>query len=301
MFLFISGVSLVFSADKSLESQGRPKTVRKMLWRAIILYVLGLITYGLFSKGMEHVRWVGVLQRIAICGFAAGMAYLFIGRTGRVILALGLLAGYWALMTFVPVPGIGAGHFAEGQNLANWIDANYLTGRKWDGDHDPEGLLSTLPAIATALLGVFTGEWLKRGPAEVWKKAAALILGGTALAFLGWAWHGQFPIIKKLWTSSFVLVTGGYSMVLLGFFYILVDGLRWRAAFTPFIWIGMNPITLYMADHFIKFDVISWTLLGGPFSSAFGNWEPLVLALGSLGLCLLLAWFLYSRKVFLKV
>src|SRR5262249_35156780 len=146
------------------------------------------------------------------------------------------------LMTFVPVPGFGAGDFAEGRNLANWLDAHYLPGFKWDGDHDPEGLLSTLPAIATALLGIFTGEWLKRGPALVWKKAGGLILAGAALTALGWAWNAQFPVIKKLWTSSYVLVAGGYSLLLLAFFYTLADGLRWRRMFTPFIWIGMNPI-----------------------------------------------------------
>ncbi|HWB05212.1 MAG TPA: hypothetical protein VG796_19425 [Verrucomicrobiales bacterium] len=301
LFVFISGVSLVFSADKNLAVQGRSGTVRKLVWRAVILYVLGLITYGFFSEGVDHVRWLGVLQRIAICGLAGGLAYLYMGRTGRVILTLVLLIGYWALMTFVPVPGIGAGKFAEGQNLANWIDAHYLAGRKWDITHDPEGLLSTLPAIATALLGIFTGEWLKHGPPEIWKKGAALILGGSALAFMGWAWHEHFPVIKKLWTSSFVLVTGGYSMALMGLFYIMVDGFRWRKAFTPFIWIGMNAITLYLAHHFIKFGEISKTLLGGTFASQFGAWENVVLALGVVGLSLLLAWFLYSRKVFLKV
>lgn len=301
LFVFIAGVSLVFSADKSLAVQGRTGTARKLVWRAVILYVLGLITYGFFSAGVEQVRWMGVLQRIAICGLAGGLAYLYMGRTGRVILTLVLLMGYWALMTFVPVPGIGAGKFAEGQNLANWIDLKYLAGRKWDITHDPEGLLSTLPAIATALLGIFTGEWLKHGPPEIWKKGAALILGGSALAFMGWAWHEHFPVIKKLWTSSFVLVTGGYSMALMGLFYIVVDGFGWRKVFTPFIWIGMNAITLYLAHHFIEFEKISTTLLGGPLTSWLGDWQGVVISLGGLALCLVLAWFLHSRKIFLKV
>jgi predicted acyltransferase len=162
-------------------------------------------------------------------------------------------------------------------------------------------LLSTLPAIATALLGIFTGEWLKRGPAPVWKKAGGLILAGAALTALGWAWDAQFPVIKKLWTSSYVLVAGGYSLLLLAFFYILVDGFRWRKAFIPFIWIGMNPITLYMLDHFINYKDLSTALFGGPFAEMFGAWQNVVLACGVVAINLVLAWFLHSRKIFLKV
>lgn len=204
-------------------------------------------------------------------------------------------------MTFVPVPGFGAGDFAETHNFANWIDANWLPGRKWDGDHDPEGLLSTLPAIATAFLGIFTGEWLKYGPPGVWKKAGGLALAGAACAALGWAWHSQFPVIKKLWTSSYVLVAGGYSLLLLAFFFALVEGLRWRRAFIPFIWIGMNPITLYLAHHVVNFEKVSTELFGGPFAEAFGAWQNVVAASGVVLLSLLLAWFLYSRKIFLRV
>ncbi len=136
-----------------------------------MLYVLGVISYGAFDAPPDQMipgdpfhwfRLLGVLQRIALCYFFAGLAYCFLSTRGQVILCAMLLVGYWALLTWVPVPGVGAGNFAEGKNLTNYVDSQYLPLRKWDGDHDPEGLLSTLPAIATCLLGVFAGTLLRK-------------------------------------------------------------------------------------------------------------------------------------------
>lgn len=301
LFVFISGVSLVFSADKSIQVSGKTGTLVKMLKRALLLYALGLFCYGGLSKGVDMVRWMGVLQRLAICGFAAGLAYLYLPRRGRVGLLLGILVGYWALLTFVPVPGIGPGDFAEGRNLTNWIDAHFLAGFKWDGPHDPEGLLSTLPAIGTALLGVLAGEWLKHAPGSLWKKAGGLAAAGVVLAVAGWAWHPYFPVIKKLWTSSYVLVAGGYSLLMLAGFLVLIDGWKLRRGFAPFLWIGMNPITLFLSHHFLNYSKVSRNLLGGPFANAFGTWSSVVLAMGTVLLGIGLAWFLYSRKIFLRV
>lgn len=301
LFVFISGVSLVYSTDKSLATIGRRATLAKLVKRALILYLLGLLCYGGFSKGLDMVRWMGVLQRLAICGLAGGLALLFLKERGRVILFFVLLLGYWALLALVPVPGIGAGDFAEGRNLTNWIDAHYLPGFKWDGPHDPEGLLSTLPAIATAILGVLTGGWLKHRPAPVFQKAALLAAAGTVLAVAGWAWHPYFPVIKKLWTSSYVLVAGGYSLMLLGFFLALVDGCKVRRGLAPFLWIGMNPITLFLSHHFFNYSKVATSLFGGPFADAFGAWNNVIIAAGSVVLGIALAWFLYSRKIFLKV
>ncbi len=301
LFVFIAGVSLVYSTDKNVAVSGRRGTVIKLLKRALLLYVLGLLCYGGLSKGIDAVRWLGVLQRIAICGLAGGLAYLFLKERTRVILTVFLLLGYWALLTLVPVPGIGAGYFEEGRNLTNWIDSQYLPGFKWDGNHDPEGLLSTLPAIATALLGVLTGGWLKHHPGSVWRKAAQLATAGVVLAALGWAWHPFFPVIKKLWTSSYVLVAGGYSLMLLALFLAIIDGWKVRRGLQPFLWIGMNPITLYLSHHFINYTKISTTLLGGPVAGVFGAWGEVVIACGTVLLGIWLAWFLYSRKIFLRV
>jgi len=301
LFVFIVGVSSVFSLEKSLGVRGRAATFRKLLVRALILYVLGLWCYGGISKGVDEIRWLGVLQRIAIAGFAAGAAYLFLGRRARWGLCAGLLLGYWALMTLVPVPGGAAGDFAEGRNLANWIDSRFLPGFKWNGDHDPEGLLSTLPAMASALLGVFAGEWLRRGDRTPGAKVGGLLAAGVVLAAAGWAWHLQFPVIKNLWTSSFVLVAGGYSCLLLGAFYWLVDVAGVRRWAAPFIWIGMNPITLYLSHHVIAYEKIAERVAGGPVAAAFGPWAHVWIALLVILLGLVLAWFLHSRRIFLKV
>ena len=300
LFIFISGVSLVYSTDKNVTVAGRKGAVIRLLKRAVLLFVLGLLCYGGLSKGVDNVRWLGVLQRLAICGMAAGFAYLFLKERGRTVLTLALLLGYWGLLALVPVPGIGSGNFDEGKNLTNWFDSQFLPGFKWDGDHDPEGLLSTLPAIATCMLGVLAGGWLKHHPGSVWRKAAQFATAGILIAALGWAWHPIFPVIKKLWTSSYVLVAGGYSLIFLAFFLALVDGCKLTKGLAPFLWIGMNPITLFLSHHFINYSKISRTLLGGPIAESFGVWSGVLLASGNVLLGIWLAWFLYSRKIFLR-
>ncbi len=175
-----------------------------------------MIYYGGIKHGWQDIRFLGVLQRIAICYLFAALVFLNFNLRGLIATFVALLAGYWALMTFVPVPGIGAGHFGPDQNLANWIDANYLPGRLWDKTRDPEGLLSTLPAIGTCLLGVFAGMLLRDIRLKPQQKSLWLIGAGTVLVLAGHLWALQFPIIKAIWTSSFVLVAGGYSAILLG-------------------------------------------------------------------------------------
>ena len=161
MFVFIVGVSAVFSLDRAIERDGRRKAVLRIFRRSLVLYVLGVLIYGGFDGPLAHIRLLGVLQRIALAYLFTALIYCFFGRRGRLAWCVGLLAGYWALMTFVPAPGGVAGDFREGHNLANWLDSQYLPLRKWDGDHDPEGLLSTLPAIANCLLGTFAGGSLR--------------------------------------------------------------------------------------------------------------------------------------------
>jgi predicted acyltransferase len=251
--------------------------------------------------GIDGIRCIGVLQRIAIAFLCSGLAFVFLGTRARAVLCGALLLGYWALITFVPVPGVGAGDFAEGRNLANWIDRNFLAGFKWDGDHDPEGLLSTLPAVATGLLGVFAGQWMKRDDRAPGQKVAGLFWAGVVMVVAGWLWHLQFPVIKKLWTSSYVLVAGGYSCLLLGAFHWLIDIRGQRKWAAPFVWIGMNPITLYLSHEVIDYKKVSTYIAGGPVAESFGHWGGVWLALVILGLSVLLAWFMFSRRLFLRV
>jgi predicted acyltransferase len=301
MFVFIAGVSLVFSLEKTLRETDRWTATLRILRRAALLYFLGILTYGGFSTPFEQIRLLGVLQRIALCYLGAGLLFCHLKPRALVGACVGILVGYWALMTFVPVPGHGAGNYAEGANLANYVDKMYLPLRKHDGDHDPEGLLSTLPAIATCLLGVFAGKILKDPQLTDRTRVLRLIVGGLACVALGWLWHLQFPVIKKIWTSSFVLVTAGHSALLLAAFYQVIDVWKFRKWAMPFVWIGVNPITIYFGGRFIDFEALAKLFVGGPIGAAFGPYAELVLALTTLGFGFWFLRFLYQRKIFLRV
>jgi predicted acyltransferase len=300
LFVFIVGASLVFSLSKAIVRDGRPAAIRRLLRRSLLLYLLGLLYYGGLARPVEELRLLGVLQRIALAYLFAGLAFCYLRTRGQVLFCAALLVGYWALMTFVPVPGVGAGDFAEGRNLANYLDSRYLPLRKWDGDHDPEGLLSTLPAIATCLLGVFAGTLLKSNIKSA-GKVFLLVAAGLALLSIGWIWHIQFPVIKKIWTSSFVLVAGGYSCLLLAAFYLIVDVWKFQKWAQPFVWIGMNAITIYMVHNLVDFDRIAQRFVGGPRNHVLGAYEPLAQSLVVVALTLVLCYFLYRHRIFLRL
>jgi len=301
MFVFMVGVSLVFSLDRIIQREGKAAAVGRILRRGLVLYILGIFYYGGFATPFDRIRLLGVLQRIALAYTFAGLTYCFFELRGRITVFATVLLGYWALMCFVPVPGGTAGDFAEGKNLANWLDREYLPFRKWDGDHDPEGMLSTLPAIGTCLLGVFAGMVLKDGRVPAPKKVVWLLLGGVGLVAAGWIWNLQFPVIKKLWTSSYVLVAGGYSCLLLAAFYQVIDVWHVQAWAQPFVWIGMNPIAIYMIHNLVDLKAIAQRFVGGDVAHMFGKADELVLTMVILALSFWICRFLYRRKIFLRV
>jgi predicted acyltransferase len=305
LFVFVVGVSLVFSLGKTLAQEGRAAVIKRLVRRAVLLYLLGLFYYGGFDRlprgEYAPFHQIRLLQRIALAYLFAGLAFCFLNTRAQVVLFVGLLVGYWALLTYVPVPGVGSGDFTEGKNLANYIDRQYLPLRKWDGDHDPEGLLSTLPAIATCLLGVFAGTLLRSTRFGSGQKVLALLGGGLVLLAIGWLWNEQLPVIKKIWTSSFVLVAGGYSCLLLGTFYLVIDVWRFEAWARPFVWVGMNAITIYMVHNIVNFDQLAHRLVGGDLKPYFGKWDELVSACVVVAITLGLCHFLYRRKIFLRL
>jgi predicted acyltransferase len=305
LFVFMVGVAIPYSLDKIVASGGRGAAIRRIVLRTALLYLLGLFYYGGFATALDQVRLLGVLQRIALSYCGASLLYLWLKPRGLWAVFAGLLAGYWALMTFVPVPGFGAGDFAEGHNLANWIDAHYLPLRKWDGDHDPEGLLSAFPAVATCLLGVFAGRWIKDPGRRRQAKAGRLAIAGGVLLGIGLFWSLQFPVIKKVWTSSFVLVAGGWSMLLLAVFYQVADVWKLRSWLQPFVWLGSNSLMIYLVSNIVDFGRLSERFAGGTVAAALNGLWPglgaLVLALTSIVLCMLLCGFLYRRKIFLRL
>ncbi len=196
------------------------------------------------------------------------------------------------------------GLYEEGRNLTNYFDFRYLPGKKMSFYYINEGLLSTLPAIAICLFGIFAGRLLKSDASER-RKVAWLFAAGAASVVLGWLWSFQFPLIKRIWTSSFILVASGYSAVMLGLFYYIVDVRKWDYWCEPFVWIGMNPITLYLSTKVISYTQVAEMFVGGDVKAWFDvraqGLGGLVVAMFSLGLVFLLAWFLHRRRIFLRV
>lgn len=306
LFIFITGVAIVLSLPRLVEAEGRARAHRRVLQRALLIYILGVVYYGGFSISGEDIRYVGVLQRIAICYLFASLLFLHLDWRGLAAACVALLGGYWALMTFVPVPGVGAGSFAPDANLANWFDANFQPGRLWDGTRDPEGLFSTLSAIASCLLGVFAGLLLQDGRVAPDRKAIWLIGAGLVLLAAGYVWSLQFPIIKALWTSSYVLVAAGYSAILLGAAYHLIDVWGYKRWATVLVWIGANAITLYMINGIVGFAPLAQRFVGGDVAlwiaqTVTKGTGSLVVHIVALAFVIALAGYLYRRKIFLRV
>jgi predicted acyltransferase len=336
LFVFIVGVSSVYSLTRLIEREGRSAAVERVLRRGALLLLLGVFYNGGITNPWPDVRLLGVLPRIALVYTAAGLLFCYLKPRTLVVATVALLVGYWALMTFVPIRDVQlektalaarldtpkptmervhalfdattarvSGKFEPGYNLSNHLDFEYLGGRKYDTYWDPEGLLSTLPAIATCLLGVFAGFLLRRSDLEPGQKLSRLLVAGVVALAVGWLWHLQFPVIKKIWTSSYVLVAGGWSLLLLGAFYYIVDVRQWRNWCRPFVWVGMNPITLYVISGILGYrklaqrlaagDVKAW--LDAHLASGLGD---VVIALTALALMFALARFLYRREIFLR-
>ncbi len=302
LFVFIVGMSVVFSLQKLINTQGKRAAYKRLIRRYILLYLLGIIYYHGIAGGLQNIRLMGVLQRLALTYFFTGILFIHFRLRGLIVAFFAVLLGYWALLSFVPVPGVGHVSFAEGQNWANWVDQHFLPLRKWNGDWDPEGLLSTIPAIGSCLLGLFASLLLREKSVSVMKKVYLLIGGGVALVVIGHLWGLQFPVIKKIWTSSYVLVAGGYSLALLGLFYLILDVWKIQKWAVVFVWIGMNPITIYLARNFINFNDLARRFVGGELQTLFGEKIGyLLLTSVSLGLTLALVRFLFKRKIFLRL
>ena len=304
LFLFITGAGVAIALPRTLAVQPRPAVYVKILRRSLLMYALGLLYYGGFALHWDDLRYVGVLQRIAVCYFVTSILFLNLRPRALATSAAAILLLYWAVMSFIPAPGGLAGSLAPEANLADWIDRTFLPGRLWYGVSDPEGLLSTGPAIATCMLGALAGALLnsKFPPARI---ALLLVGGGAALLVAGFVWSLWFPIIKSLWTSSFALVTAGASAMLLGLAWHLLDVWRVVAA-TSLARVGMNAITLYMLSGFGFFDQVAVRLVGGDFGVMIDRFtapgaSALLTHVIGLALAVGLAEFLYRKRVFIRL
>lgn len=335
LFVFIVGVSLVFSLQRTIAREGRAAALRRVFRRGILLYALGVFYYGGFARDWPDIRLLGVLQRIALCYFFAGLLFCLVKPRALAGIAAGLLVGYWLLLSFVAFPDVRPspggdlevcketgftnvaqlkldsttmlrGVFIKGVNLANYVDQRWLPGYKWDGTWDPEGLLSTLPAVGTCLGGVFAGLLLTDRRRRDAEKLGWLVGAGIAAVALGWLWNLQFPVIKKIWTSSYVLVAAGYSAWLLAAFYYVVDVRGWQRWATPFVWIGMNPITVYLGESLINYGRVAERLAGGSVrkwldAAVTPGTGQAVLSVLTLAIAIWFCRWLYRRQIFLRL
>lgn len=297
-FLFIVGVAMTFSRRTSVGEAAR---------RAAILVGLGLFmaAYPYFRLG--ELRWPGVLQRIGIVYFLAFLALKWLGRRGMVALVLAILLGYWGLMTLVPIPDGTAPNLEPGTNLAAWVDRATMEGHLWKstGTWDPEGPLSTLPAVATTLLGILAGGWIRsgRGRREI---ALGLAGAGGAATALGLAWGRVFPINKALWTSSYALFGAGASALALALFYWAYDVRGSRVAARPLTVLGRNAIVLFVGSGLFVRTLLWWGWKGPIYDAAFASWLPphpasLAFALANLALWYGVLWCLDRRQLYLRV
>ena len=339
-FLFVVGVSIVFSVQARL---ARGESTTKLAWhtvrRTVILILFGLVVNNFPYFHLAHMRFYGVLQRIAICYLIVELFYLFDRRVWtKVALLVALLAGYWALVSLVPVPGAGIPGkdvplLDKDQNIVAWVDRQLMPGHlyeDWDPNNaarfhnvrDPEGLLSNIPAIGTALLGLLTGLWL-RGPKSVKAKGIGLAAGAAFCLAAGFFWSTWFPLNKKMWTSSYVLAAAGFSLLAFALFYWAVEVRGWgksgagKALAWPWIVFGSNAIAAYMVsellDGCVTLTHLHINYLGKMVDPIYywnlkllawipnPGWGAFAFSLSYALVCFIPVWLLYRKKIFLKV
>jgi predicted acyltransferase len=326
-FVFVVGVSVVFGVEARLaRGAARAQLVLHTVQRAVILFLLGVVVNSFPFFRLAHMRFYGVLQRIAVCYLAVGLFYLWDKRVWTKVAALAAaLLGYWILVRWVPIPGVGVPgrdvpFMDMSQNLVSWIDRHLFPYHLYlyppaHNVRDPEGLLSDLPAIGTALMGILTGLWLrarKSIPAKTLGLAGAAV-GSLALGYL---WSLWFPLNKNMWTSSYVLVAGGYSLALMTLAYWAVEQKGWRKSWT-WVWLvfGSNAIAAYMFSELLpgalwnirfvaqgrKTDVIEYVFYNVFAHIPDRGWAAFAYSVSFTAVCFIPVWILYRKKIFLKV
>jgi predicted acyltransferase len=318
-FLFIVGVAMAFSFSSRLQrGESRRDLLKHVLWRGVALFALGMFLNGFPNQyHLSSWRVYGVLQRIAICYVISAILALWTDWRGWILTIVGCLVGYWILMRFVPVPGFGVpSHdiplLDPDRNLAAWLDRQLLAGHLYEGTRDPEGVLSTIPAVATSLLGMLTGRWLRstRPPRN---KALGMAALGVVAVVAGKILNLGFPINKKLWTSSYVIFTAGLALLGLALCFWIADVKKLRGPWTrPLLVFGMNAIAAYvfaeaishLLDHVHTSSGTSWQesiyqRIFVPLASPAN--ASLLYALAYVLICWAAMWVLYRKRIFLKI
>lgn len=312
-FLFIVGVAITLSLGKRVETGGVTRDVYlKIIKRALIIFAIGLFLNGIPHFPLAEWRIPGVLQRIAVCYLIASLIFLNTSVRTQILIAVGLLLLYWIVVMTIPAPGYAAGDLTKEGSLPSFVDRVVFGKHVWAQAkvYDPEGILSTIPAVVTSLIGVLTGTWLRSEKSRI-EKVAGMFVAGAVLIAIGWAWNPFFPINKALWTSSYVLFTGGLALQFLGLCYWLIDVKGYRRWAKPFEIFGLNAIALYiLADllaNLLELIKVGNDSLGGwTYDHLFSSWlspinASLGFAIGFVLVCFFFMWLLYRRKIFIKI
>lgn len=317
-FVFVVGISLVFSTEARLrKGQSRRSIAAHAVRRSAILFLLGLVVNGYPHFPWDTLRIYGVLQRIAISYLFGSLLYLISRRVSlQAALFAAVLVGYWVLMRWVPVPGYGLPGrdiplLDPNANLVAWIDRHLLPGRLYEGTRDPEGLLSTLPAMGTLLLGMMTARWL-RITATLQQRLAMLFLAGALVLSAGALWGLSFPINKKVWTSSYVLYAGGWSLLVCALCFWIVEVRKQRRGLSPWLIFGTNAITAYMFAELLQstltvlhrnstLTVQRWLYAHILAIVPWPAWASLLYSIGFVVVCFIPIAVLYRRRIFIRI
>lgn len=305
LFLFIAGISWPYSYSKQIASgAGRKDIYIKIFKRTLILIMLGIVYNGFFKLDFENLRICSVLGRIGLAWGLAALLYVLLSTRTRIYICIAILLGYWALIAFIPAPDVpGADPLSREGCIIGYIDRLITPGRLLsdNGRFDPEGLLSTIPAVVTAMLGMFTGEFVRNSKINGNRKTAYMLMAAAVMLVISVIWNQYFPINKKMWTSSFVLAVGAYSLAMFALFYYVIDVRKWQKWTLFFRVIGMNSITIYLAQKILNLKNVNLFFFEGLASKFPEPWEDFVLRTGYVLICWLLLYFLYKKKIFLKV
>lgn len=301
LFLFVAGISFPFSLEKQRANGHTEKEIYyKTVKRGIMLVLLGFVYNGIFKLDFEHMRYASVLARIGLAWMFAALLFVKFNTKTNIIISVSLLVGYWLVMWLVPN---SATPFSFEDNLVGVVDRALLPGRLNEGTFDPEGILSTIPAISTALFGMFTGQLVKLPEVKCpnMKKVYYMLAAAVALLVIGWLWSFAFPINKKLWSSSFVCVVASYSLFMFVLFYYIID-VKGHSRYSLFFRVvGLNSITIYLAQRIINFDQITNFFFGGLVRLSPEGLGAVISNVGYFTLCWFFLYFLYKQKIFLKV
>ena len=302
LFLFVVGAAMPFSFAKRLErGESKAWLYGHVLYRVVVLWILGMIAQGrLLEYDLAKLQlYSNTLQAIAAGYLIASLILLNLQPRWQFVVTGGLLLLYWGLLALVPVPGQGMGQFTEQGNLAIYID-RLLLGRFQDGTNPPyTWILSGMTFAATVMIGAFAGQLLRSNLGKA-RKVLFLLAAGVVCVYLGWAWGFAFPIIKHIWTSSMVLYAGGWSLLLLGLFYLVIDVLRLRFLAFFFVVIGMNAIAVYMAVHMFDFRQLGDIFVGG-LAKWTGDWHDFIRATSGFTILWLILYYMYRKRTFIKI